>query len=85
MRGAHTLPHTTRPGLSASRANETAYLFRLQAMLLIDAMGLKFGGLRVVVLPDANSGQLIADVQLFSDSYAPRYGVLLGKLRGGAS
>lgn len=40
---------------------------------------------RVVVLPDASSGQLLADVQLFSDSYAPRYGVLLGKLRGGAS
>jgi hypothetical protein len=40
---------------------------------------------RVVVLPDTNSGQLVADVQLFSDSYAPRYGVLLGKLRGVAS
>jgi hypothetical protein len=40
---------------------------------------------RVVVLSDTNSGQLVADVQLFSDSYAPRYGVLLGKLRGDAS
>ena len=40
---------------------------------------------RVVVLPDNNSGQLVADVQLFSDSYAPRYGVLLGELSGGPS
>lgn len=35
---------------------------------------------RVVVLPDPITEQLVADVQLFSDSYAPRYGVLLGKL-----
>ncbi len=35
---------------------------------------------RVVLLPDVNSGQLVADVQLFCDSYAPRYGVLLGEL-----
>jgi hypothetical protein len=40
---------------------------------------------RVVVLPDQKSGQLVADVQLFSDSYAPRYGVLLGELAAGAS
>lgn len=40
---------------------------------------------RIVVLPDAQSGQLVADVQLFSDSSAPRYGVLLGELAGGAS
>lgn len=35
---------------------------------------------RVIVLPDSNTGQLVADVQLFSDSQAPRYGVLLGEL-----
>jgi hypothetical protein len=35
---------------------------------------------RVVVFPDLQIGQLIADVQLFSDSEAPRYGVLLGEL-----
>jgi hypothetical protein len=35
---------------------------------------------RIVVLPDENLGQLVADVQLFSDSSAPRYGVLLGEL-----
>lgn len=40
---------------------------------------------RIIVLPDTKSGQLVADVQLFSDSYAPRYGVLLGELSGGAS
>lgn len=40
---------------------------------------------RIVVLPDVKSGHLVADVQLFSDSYAPRYGVLLGELSGGAS
>lgn len=35
---------------------------------------------RIIVLPDTNTGQLVADVQLFSDSHAPRYGVLLGEL-----
>lgn len=35
---------------------------------------------RVIVLADTNSGQLAADIQLFSDSQAPRYGVLLGEL-----
>ena len=39
---------------------------------------------RIVLLPDATTGQLVADVQLFSDSHAPRYGVLLGELSGGA-
>ena len=36
---------------------------------------------RVIVLPDIGTGQLVADVQLFSDSHAPRYGVLLGELQ----
>jgi hypothetical protein len=40
---------------------------------------------RVIVFPDVSVGQLVADVQLFSDSHAPRYGVLLGKLSGGES
>ena len=40
---------------------------------------------RVAVMPDSQLGQLVADVQLFSDSHAPRYGVLLGELREGAS
>lgn len=40
---------------------------------------------RVIVLPDTKTGQLVADVQLFSDSSAPRYGVLLGELSNGAS
>lgn len=35
---------------------------------------------RVVILPDRSTGQLVGDVQLFSDSHAPRYGVLLGTL-----
>ena len=35
---------------------------------------------RVVVLPDSKTGHLVADIQLFSDSNAPRYGVLLGNL-----
>jgi hypothetical protein len=35
---------------------------------------------RIIVLPDEKTGQLVADVQLFSDSHAPRYGVLLGEL-----
>jgi hypothetical protein len=38
------------------------------------------GMLHRVVLPDSNTGQLVADVQLFSDSNGPRYGVLLGEL-----
>lgn len=38
---------------------------------------------RVVIFPDKNLGQLVADVQLFSDSHAPRYGVLLGELDPG--
>ncbi len=42
---AWTLPRPTRPGLSASPANETAFLLRLQAMPPIDAAGLKFGAL----------------------------------------
>lgn len=40
---------------------------------------------RIVILSDINIGHLVADVQLFSDSHAPRYGVLLGRLSGGAS
>lgn len=36
---------------------------------------------RVVVIPDYQRGLLIGDVQLFSDSPAPRYGVVLGSLR----
>lgn len=36
---------------------------------------------RVVVIPDYQRGLLIGDVQLFSDSPAPRYGVVLGLLR----
>lgn len=40
---------------------------------------------RIVVLPDLKTGQLVADVQLFSDSRAPRYGVLLGRLSKGVS
>ena len=40
---------------------------------------------RVAVMPDVKTGQLVADVQLFSDSDTPRYGVLLGELRDGAS
>ena len=40
---------------------------------------------RIIVLPDKNIGQLVADVQLFSDSHAPRYGVLLGELCADAS
>lgn len=40
---------------------------------------------RIIVLPDTQTGQLVADVQLFSDSHAPRYGVLLGELSNGAS
>lgn len=39
---------------------------------------------RVIILPDTKTGQLVADVQLFSDSYAPRYGVLLGELSNGS-
>ena len=35
---------------------------------------------RVVVVADKKAGQLVADIQLFSDSPAPRYGVFLGKL-----
>lgn len=34
----------------------------------------------VAVFPDTDSGQLVADIQLFSDSGTPRYGVLLGAL-----
>ena len=40
---------------------------------------------RIVILQDTNTGNLVADVQLFSDSHAPRYGVLLGRLSGDAS
>lgn len=40
---------------------------------------------RIAVFPDLKLGQLVADVQLFSDSSAPRYGVLLGELRDDAS
>jgi hypothetical protein len=40
---------------------------------------------RIAILPDTSTGQLVADVQLFSDSHAPRYGVLLGRLSSGAS
>jgi hypothetical protein len=40
---------------------------------------------RVIIFPDFGMGQLIADVQLFSDSHAPRYGVLLGELSNDAS
>ena len=39
---------------------------------------------RVIILPDTSTGQLVADVQLFSDSHTPRYGVLLGELSSGA-
>lgn len=35
---------------------------------------------RIIIFPDTNTGQLVADVQLFSDSHAPRYGVLLREL-----
>lgn len=40
---------------------------------------------RIILLPDTATGQLVADVQLFSDSHAPRYGVLLGELSVDAS
>jgi hypothetical protein len=36
---------------------------------------------RVSVAPDAEKGLLIGEVQLFSDSQGPRYGVILGRLR----
>lgn len=39
---------------------------------------------RIIVLPDENTGQLAADVQLFCDSHTPRYGVLLGELSSAA-
>jgi len=36
---------------------------------------------RILIHEDCQKGLLIGDVQIFSDSYAPRYGVIIGILR----
>lgn len=35
---------------------------------------------RVLLIEDRGRGLLIGDVQIFSDSHTPRYGVVIGKL-----
>ncbi|MFT0631025.1 hypothetical protein ACMFY5_02685 [Pseudomonas sihuiensis] len=46
----------------------------------VDAPHRSYPGMlhRVVVVPDESCGMLIGDVQLFSDSFAPSYTVVLG-------
>lgn len=48
----------------------------------IDAPNTSHPGMlhRIVVVPDEERGMLIGDVQLFCDSFTPRYGVILGHL-----
>lgn len=48
----------------------------------IDAPNTSYPGMlhRIAIFPDEKLGMLVGDVQLFSDSFAPRYGVILGNL-----
>jgi hypothetical protein len=48
----------------------------------IDAPNASYPGMlhRVVIVSDEERGMLIGDVQLFCDSFAPRYGVILGSI-----
>jgi len=70
-------PSPIRPIILGENANIGDYVGTLDYPLRAHADQIH----RVVVSADHKLGQLVADVHIFSDSSAPRYGILLGKLK----